>query len=506
MRFSMVTGVSLLLLLACGPSARFMNDPAGDAGPITIEGGAPPPPPPGCNITKLPKEDPCVVDESAGVFVSSSLGSAAGDGTRQKPFASIQAGIDFAKVTKRRVYVCAETYKEKIAFADGVSVFGDIDCSKAAWKPTTSRALVASEHSPAASAIGIASPLRVEALEIVAPDSAANSIAMVVSLSPSVRLVDVRLHGGKAGSGADGANGVQLTDSGSAKNGENANGNTTCNSMSFICLGGPSTSGGTNQCMGGQSITPQSGSPGGAPGHKMSEYDQNTSSWLWKWKSMPTAPSGSNGAGGTIGMDGKSGVGYFNAETLDFTIGDGTAGADGGAGSGGLGGAGYYTPEPNPPSSYPDYHHWGIAGGAGGAGGCPGLAAAPGKGGGSSVGLLVWTSGVTIEASTIESSDGGNGGKSGIPGVPTLGGSGGQGLWGALAGGNGGSGGFSGISGNGSGGHSFAIASTKDTMPSTDAKTTLSFGKAGVGVPQRNIDAFSIPSSEDGKSGATYAF
>jgi hypothetical protein len=506
MRLSIVTTLSSLLFIACGSSPFVAGSGDGDAAVPTIEGGAPPPPPPGCDITKLPKEDACVLDESAGIFVSASLGNALGDGTRAKPFASIQAGIDFAKASKRRVYVCAETYKETIAFADGVSVFGDIDCSKG-WKPSASRALVAAPSSPAAKAQGLASRTRIEALDIVAPDAgpSGNSIALVVALSPDFRLVDMRLHGGKAGAGADGANGLQLTDSGSAKNGANAYGDLTCNSNTFFCLGGPMTAGGTNQCM-GKSITPQSGAQGGDPGHKASEYNQNISTYVWNWKSFSSAPNGGNGTGGTIGTDGKSGLGYFNVETLDFAVGDGTAGTDGGAGGGGLGGAGYYTAEPANANNYPGWQHWGIAGGAGGAGGCPGLAAAPGKGGGSSVGLVAFSSGITIEASTIESSDAGSGGKSGLPGVPTLGGSGGQGLSGALKGGDGGNGGFSGISGNGSGGHSFAIAANNGMAPTVDAKTTLTFGKAGAGVPKRQIDAFLIPASDDGKSGATYAF
>src|SRR5258708_24470993 len=100
MRLSIVTTLSSLFFIACGSSPFVANNGDGsDAAVPTIEGGAPPPPPPGCDITKLPKEDACVLDESAGIFVSASLGSALGDGTRAKPLASIQAGIELAKAS-----------------------------------------------------------------------------------------------------------------------------------------------------------------------------------------------------------------------------------------------------------------------------------------------------------------------------------------------------------------------------------------------------------------------
>src|SRR5438552_13655818 len=118
MRVSIITALSSFVFCACA-AAPFANPETDSGSPVPVEEGGAPPPPPGCHIEKLPSDDPCVLDESAGVFVSTSLGSAAGDGTRTHPFASIQTGIDHAKATKRRVYVCAEAYAESIAIADG---------------------------------------------------------------------------------------------------------------------------------------------------------------------------------------------------------------------------------------------------------------------------------------------------------------------------------------------------------------------------------------------------
>src|SRR5256885_2226161 len=117
MRVSIASALSSFVFCACA-SAPFSPSADVDAGTsIPVQEGGAPPPPPGCTIEKLPKDDPCVLDESAGVFVSSSMGSSAGDGTRTHPFARIQVGIDFAKATKRRVYVCAEAYAESLTVA-----------------------------------------------------------------------------------------------------------------------------------------------------------------------------------------------------------------------------------------------------------------------------------------------------------------------------------------------------------------------------------------------------
>src|SRR2546428_12502933 len=111
MRLSIVTTLSFLFL-GCGSNSfdkSTDHNPQEGGSPVpTVEGGAPP----GCDITKQTKDEPCLITEGVGVFVSSSFGSAQGDGSRAKPLASIQAGIELARTTKKRVYVCAETFAE----------------------------------------------------------------------------------------------------------------------------------------------------------------------------------------------------------------------------------------------------------------------------------------------------------------------------------------------------------------------------------------------------------
>ena len=62
--------------------------------------------------------------EKFGVFVATT-GSADGDGTRAKPFATIAAGIERVKDLKLRVYVCSGVYKEAITLVSESTTLRD---------------------------------------------------------------------------------------------------------------------------------------------------------------------------------------------------------------------------------------------------------------------------------------------------------------------------------------------------------------------------------------------
>ena len=84
-----------------------------------------------CDPTKSPSDDPCVVDEAYGVFVSP-RGSDANPGTRSAPASTIGRGMDLAKAARKRVYVCAGSFAEPLVVAasrDGVNVYGALDCA-----------------------------------------------------------------------------------------------------------------------------------------------------------------------------------------------------------------------------------------------------------------------------------------------------------------------------------------------------------------------------------------
>jgi len=86
---------------------------------------------PTCDATKAPAEDPCVVDDAFGVFVSPA-GRAGAGGTKGDPLAGIADAVRLAVAASKRVYVCGGTYDEQLtldASVDGVSIYGGFDCA-----------------------------------------------------------------------------------------------------------------------------------------------------------------------------------------------------------------------------------------------------------------------------------------------------------------------------------------------------------------------------------------
>jgi hypothetical protein len=122
-------------------------------------------------------------------------------------------------------------------------------------------------------------------------------------------------------------------------------------------------------------------------------------------------PAGSNGADGTLGK-GAGAVGIFSG--AGFAAANGEAGGDGHVGQGGSGGG----------ASAGSGKCVGATGGAGGMGGCGGTKGEGGKGGGASVALLVWDSGVALDAVELHSAKGGDGGNGGGAGGGGTGGDG----------------------------------------------------------------------------------
>jgi hypothetical protein len=525
-------GFALLFTAACGADTFTHPDaapPGDDGGNNPVNGGATDGgtvdaiPPAGCDGSKLPTQDVCVVNDAAGVFVSASLGTATGDGSRAHPMASLTAGIAAAKKAKRRVYACAETYAEQVQLAEGVHVFGYFACN-AGWTIGAAHAVVKAPASPAVTATNIGMPTRIEAVDMVSPDfadKAQTSIALLASGSPGLTITHATLHAGTGGKGDDGTNGIQLTAS-TTKAGTSTSADGVTGTQFIANVHNYGKTGGTNVCSG---ETGHDGGPGGNGGYGgvfQSQYF--ASSWIWNTvaqsttggsPAIPTTQTaqggaqggygGSSGAAGASGMDGAQGAnGTFTAS--GYVPLDGTAGTNGSPGQGGGGSGGFamtYT-DYNPGSWQNDYA-WGEPGAGGGAGGCPGLAGTQGKGGGASIAVLAVASALTFDAVTIESSAGGAGGNAGLASVPTSGGSGGYGAVHTTGAGGGGAGGLAGVSGNGAGGPSIAIA-YQGSKPQLLA-STLTPGAGGSGVAQRlGPDGKTIPASSAGSSEATYSF
>jgi hypothetical protein len=397
-----------------------------------------------CDGAKAPNDDPCVIDERYGVFVSP-LGADTSTGTRAAPVLTIGRGMDLAKIAGKRVYVCAGSFLEQLvvgASRDGVNVYGGLDCGTWTYN-TANRVTLAPAHT--GYALMLDTLVRGATFEDVEFDAqranlanaGESSVAVFVSGSANVAFHRVVMAAGNATDGAAGAgagsdggpgsgpsnwygtppgfaelNGNDATDAG-------AGGQKLC-----MCPDGTSSTGGQGGGPAGVGQIPRPGLPSygsdageGTPGMNGAQCARGVglsgadapgslaASASTSWGSVSSGrwvPAvGANGPNGKVGQGGGGG-------------GDGPAGV-GGGGSG-------------------------ACGGCGGAGGRGGL------GGGSSIALLSYQSVIALVGCTLTASNAGAGGPGG-------GGEGGQA--GSLVGGNQlgsgcqGGGGGSGAGGNG---------------------------------------------------------
>ena len=102
---------------------------------------------PWCDPTSLPNEDPCVVHDDYGIFVSPSGSDASGCGTMASPCATVAQGLTEAKSTEKRLYVCGDggAYEESLTVdtsLDGLTVFGGFRCSNWNYAPSAVRTQV----------------------------------------------------------------------------------------------------------------------------------------------------------------------------------------------------------------------------------------------------------------------------------------------------------------------------------------------------------------------------
>ena len=116
----------------CSPGSPECSAPDAAAGDAGRDGGAEAEvAPSGCDPTKLPHDEACVVDDAFGIFAALA-GSDANPGSKSAPVQSIGHAMDLAKAAAKRVYVCAGSYPEQLVVGssrDGVNVYGALDCA-----------------------------------------------------------------------------------------------------------------------------------------------------------------------------------------------------------------------------------------------------------------------------------------------------------------------------------------------------------------------------------------
>jgi hypothetical protein len=431
---------------------------AGPAGPDVSPDSAPDSPPT-CDgdAGRSPTDNPCIVSERFGIFVSPGGSDATGAGTRSAPFQTINRGLQAAKRETMRVFVCdtGAGFIEPVAIdatLDGLAVYGGFEC--AGWTLVAgARTRVHPPVGPALAITGVTIGVTFENFELQAANAAegASSIAVHVQSSLQVFFRNTRMLAGKGGPGHVGADGIVGQDG--EPTGANQRGKPAfCAPPMASQSGGIAVPGacGSKGGNGGACDTVLGSLPGenGIPQDGVDPPNQANGGTNWIHDLF--GRNGSDGVAGASGAVNAKG-GTFSAAGYTLPA-PGSDGTDGHVAQGGGGGS----------CGEPDSTCVGASGGAGGLGGCGGQRGNGGGAGGASIALFSWMSGITLHQCEIVSADGGSGGNGGngaLGGVGSAGAIGGSGNGDSDAGltfvrgGSGGAGGHGGPGGGGAGGN-----------------------------------------------------
>jgi hypothetical protein len=464
---------------------------AGDTGDVADAPADVAPDVPACDASagRSPLDEPCLIDERYGSFVSPTGSDTSGKGTRAAPFQTIGRGMSAAKSSGARVFVCdnGTGYTDRIvadATTDGLAIYGGFDCKMWVFS-AGARARVLPKSGPAITASQLTVGITIENFDLRAADAApgASSIAAQLNASAGIVFRRSRMAAGKGGAGGDGQDGAA---------GENAlPPGAEQRGLPPVCNGGT-----PEKQNGGVPAASTCGSDGGqggigtlsgtSPSHQGSDgYPKtgvspvNLSNGGTTCRSDISTPGVADGGRGADGLTGAPGSPAPSGGTFSDTGytpaaagGDGTPGNPGQGGGGGVG---------CPAASM----CLGPSGGAGGPGGCGGKNGTGGRAGGASIGLLSWRSTVVLDRCEVVSANGGPGGKGGNGGFGGKGAAGGIGNEGydgsdpSGAGGWGGEGGPGAAAAGGNGGPTYGIAFVGQRPAQQGTTIAISVGGPG---------------------------
>jgi hypothetical protein len=422
--------------------------------------------------------------EACSIFAYSKATDSSPDGTRGKPFNSLNDAVN--QGTGKWVIACSDaSFDESVTTSGNVQVYGGFSCANLDWKldETTKTELAPSAPTPNKSSNIIALTMEngppdndnvVQGVTVVfqnfaikVPSATApggSSIGVVIEDKVTAEFVncDVTAGDGQPGVSAE----IQQTDiPGGSQPAGAANG----------CSPPVAGTGATTTCPNGDRSQGGDGGRGGdllTDGGKAQSGKDSTDPMGGKGGKAATDTStnlcapGQPGVLGERGADGPGGAEFGVLSLTGITGGDGTPGTDGkhGHGGGGGGGAfhGVFCSFGGPPFEGP-----GASGGGGGSGGCGGKGGGAGQAGGSSIGIISLNPGLKLTDVTLTTGKAGNGGdgtdgsSGGAGGRGGLGGNPGSGSASTskegCAGGDGGAGGPGGSGGGGRGGHSIGV-------------------------------------------------
>jgi hypothetical protein len=414
-----------------------------------------------CMITTEPKDTPCLVDETYGVFVSAS-GHDSAAGTKADPIKTITAGITKTLLGPKRVFVCSGTYDEHLvvgASQDGVGVYGGFDCAGWTYQASNAAKVTPSTTGYALEVDSLTAGATFEDLEFDAQSGqmpGESSIAVFANQSVvTFRRVVMKAGDGVAGAGGDGGSNYARPQ---ASSGNDADGGTGGAQVQCTCVNGDQSAGGAGGAGGPPSVSGLPGTPslsGGQPGAGGTGACGTGSGG--NGSPSPDAPlaagATSHGALANHGWSAAAGVAGSNA-----SIAQGGGGGGGNSGTAGRGG-----------------------GSAGGCGGCGGAGGTAGRGGGASFALISYQSTIALDVASLTTGDGQKGGQGGSGQAGQSGGVAGSSSPPGCLGGTGGSGGGGSGGGGGAGGVSVAIGYV-GTVPTQTALITK-VGNFGTGGP-----------------------
>jgi hypothetical protein len=463
-----------------------------------------------------PTQDPAAVVEDCGVFVSASA-APGGDGTRARPFASLQEGINAAN--GRRVYACTDgAFAEKVTIGSGIEVIGGFDCAAGwTWSPEARSTIEGPVDQVALTITEAASGAKVQSFAVNAPSATmegGSSIAVAVA-DVEAALVQVDVTAGDGMAGANGQTPMEAPTPGApAVTGMDIGAPTpACVLPNGVTGGQPGvtmcddgeTRGGIGG-LGGVTGTDAGNGQGGQNGEPLP--DPNPDGYGLGGDGQ-TDPDGTC-SGGEDGLPGASGgPGAASTATLlsldGISGGDGAPGITGARGQGGGGGGGAKSGVfcMNPAIDGP-----GASGGGGGGGGCGGKGGGGGQAGGSSIGIVSLGTRLVLTEVTGTVGMAGNGGSGAVGQSGAAGGGGAAG--GAASGinpsksgcqgGAGGQGGGGGPGAGGRGGHAVGIAyaATPPTPPALSSFIEGAPGDGGVGGPGGSPGSDGAPGSAAG--------
>ncbi|WP_437999252.1 hypothetical protein WMF26_04295 [Sorangium sp. So ce185] len=451
-----------------------------------------------------PTKDASTVTDECAVFASASA-EPGGDGTQEKPYASLGEAV--SKANGKRVLVCAVApFAESVTIEAGVEVIGGFDCDAGWTWSEEARSAIEGPANEIALTLGEgASGAKVRSFAVTAASATelgGSSIGVAVAdVEAELAQVDVT-----AGDGMHGEKGE--TPSEAPQVGASA----PAMSASAACLVEAAVHGGepgVMTCEDGETR----GGAGGLGGITGTEEGNGQNGK--NGAPVPEPNPDEHGLGGTgqtdpdgeckSGAKGKSGIRGNPGDARNDTVltlagiegGDGDNGKIGTRGQGGGGGggakAGQFCGTSTNLVNGP-----GASGGGGGAGGCGGKGGGGGKAGGSSIGIVslgtkLVLKEVTVEVGTAGKGGDGAGGRGGAAGGSGAAGGAASSLGGSIGcrGGDGGQGGMGGPGAGGRGGHAVGIAyatapggavELASFMPGTagDGGTTAPGGNAGM--------------------------